>query len=128
MKMTSTAHPFIVGLILSFILWTLSCTRQAPVAIDERGLKQAKVWHVFLKSGEEYVVKKPKIEDDDLVGKTWTDVTKTREKEIRISHNEIERISAEHLDSRRTMITISISVIILAPVIYFPSQSGDGFQ
>jgi hypothetical protein len=128
MKITSTAHPFIAGLILSFMLWTLSCTRQVPVAMDEHGLKQEKVLHVFLKSGEEYVVKKPKMEDGYLVGKTWADVTKTREKEIRISLNEIKRISAEHFDSRRTMITIGVSVIILAPIIYFLSQFGDGFQ
>jgi hypothetical protein len=37
-----------------------------------------------------------------------------------------KRISAEHFDSRRTMITLSISVIIRAPVIYFLCQFGDG--
>jgi hypothetical protein len=117
-KITMSIRSSCVDLLLSIALCMHACTKQVPVAIAERNLEREKVLHIMLNSGEEHVVKKPRVKGDSLAGLTWTDITRTRQKEIIVALKDVKSIKAEHYSKQRTIMAITITTVTLTALYY----------
>lgn len=112
----------IARLLIGTIFWmTLSCTKPLPINIDDSQLTMQKVLHVKLKSGENYILREPRIVDQHLFGKIWIDELRTQEKEIKISLSDIQSIRSERYSLAQTIIVGTICVILSAGLLFLIS-------
>lgn len=108
-------------LIGTMLLSTLSCTKPLPINIDDSQLTKQKVLHVKLKSGENYIMREPRLMNQYLFGKIWIDDMRTKEKEIKISLADIQSIKSERYSLTQTIIVGTVCVVVAAGMLFLIS-------
>lgn len=108
-------------LIGTTLLSTLSCTKPLPINIDDSQLTKQKVLHVKLKSGENYIMREPRLMKQYLFGKIWIDDMRTKEKEIKISLADIQSIKSERYSLTQTIIVGTVCVVVAAGMLFLIS-------
>lgn len=108
-------------LIGTMLLSTLSCTKPLPINIDDSQLTKQKVLHIKLKSGENYIMREPRLMKQYLFGKIWIDDMRTKEKEIKISLADIQSIKSERYSLTQTIIVGTVCVVVAAGMLFLIS-------
>jgi hypothetical protein len=113
------------------LLNATACTKRIPVDEGTSSWEIESTVYLTLNSGDQYQVRRPRVEGDSLVGMVSPDISLPSEREIRIALSDIRSIEVERPDKNRTWITL-IVVALASIAVYFsiiaPARAAGGLR